>query len=149
MGHLRSENGRLVHSHGGEVLSVDRLVREQSRGGDHGRSHTVSDEEDDVLGGSLLGEREDGPSGGGRSSSVVGESCDVVSNFVEGDVSVRLGEDVDVGGRSGVLSEQILREEINTESRRNFSERRKAPRNLSGATRNDSRPGKEHEPRSK
>ena len=60
----------------------------------------------------LLGHGNDGPSSGGGGSSVVSESCDVFSDLVEGDVSVRLGEDVDIGRELRILGEKVLKATI-------------------------------------
>lgn len=67
----------------------------QSRGGDHVSGHAITDEHDHVL--CLLRNLgiADGPVGLGDTAIGIGESSDVVSRLVQGNLSVSLGGDLD------------------------------------------------------
>jgi len=68
-------------------------------------SHSISNKHNRILGFWLFGKREDIPLGNGSLSIIVGESNGILTGFVELDVPVGLGEDVDGGLGSCLLGE--------------------------------------------
>jgi hypothetical protein len=102
-----SQNGELVHGHGSLVLSVDALVSDQAGGRDHVGGHTITNEEDDVLGLSLLGERSDGPCGLGLAVIVVVEGGGVCAGLVKRNTAVSLGGYIDKRWLLYVTGEEV------------------------------------------
>lgn len=108
MGHLRAVAGGLVKSHVGLVATVDGLVGKETSSRDHRSSHTVTNEEDEVLGLLAVGNRLDLPGSLLGLTTVEGEDDLVLAGVVELDIAVRLGDDVDRGRRVGLLGEEVL-----------------------------------------
>lgn len=95
VGHLVTEHGELVHGQSGLVLSVDALVSDQACSCDHVGGHTVTNEQDDVLGLALLSQVADQPGSDGLGAIVVSESCSVLARLVERNTAVSLRSDID------------------------------------------------------
>ena len=110
MRHLQTDVVHVVKLHGALILSVDLLVADQSGSGDSGLRHTVTDKEDDVLGTSLGFGSVNGPVGQSLLVVVVVQCQLVLSGFVESQVSVGLGGDVDHRRGLSILGEEVLRE---------------------------------------
>ena len=105
VGHLVAQDRELVHLQLGLVLSIDALVCNQTSSSDHVGGHSVTDEEDDVLSATLLGNITDEPVGNGLLLAVVGQDSLILAWLVERKVSVGLGGNVDKGGLFSILSE--------------------------------------------
>lgn len=103
-----SEDRELIHLHLCLILPVDALVRYQTCSGNHVGSHSVADEENDILGLLLSRERAYHPVGNGFGAIVVVESRHILSWLVESNTSVDLGRHADNGWRMGILREEIL-----------------------------------------
>lgn len=103
--HLMTEDGEFVHGHGGLVLSVDALVSDQAGGRDHVRGHTITNEQNDVLGLALLSQVTDEPSCLSLAAVVVVEGCSVLARLVERNATVGLGGDIDEGWLLRITSE--------------------------------------------
>lgn len=127
--HLVAQNREFVKLQTSLVFSVDALVSKETGSGDlhqhqwlalgdqivhnsiatyHVGGHAVTNEEDDVLGPLLGVEVADNPLGGGLLAIVVVQGDGVSARLVEGNLTVRLGGDVDNGGLVGVLSKEVL-----------------------------------------
>ena len=107
MGHLVTEHGELVHGHCGLVLSVDALVTDQACGRDHVGGHTISNEEDDVLGLALFSKVANKPSSLGLAAVVVIEGGSVLAGLVESNTAVCLSCDIDEAGILCIASEEV------------------------------------------
>ena len=93
MGHLMTEDRKLVHHHFALISPVDALVGDQASGCYHVCRHAVTDEEKDILGFPHSGKITDKPVGDGLGSVVVGESRRVFASFVKSDFPVSLRSD--------------------------------------------------------
>ena len=106
--HLHAEAvGRVEHQLG-LVLPIDSLVPEKTSSRDHGRRHAVADKENRVLGETLLGKRQDRPSGDGLRAAIVLEDGLPLAGLVERNVAVRLGLDVHKSRCLCVLGKEVL-----------------------------------------
>lgn len=72
MGHLVAKDGELVHLHLRLVLAIDRLMGHETSSSDHVGSHTIANEEDDVLRTATGAQLLDLPGSGGFLAIVVG-----------------------------------------------------------------------------
>jgi hypothetical protein len=108
MSHLQTNVVHVVKLHGALILSVNLLVTDQSSGGNSGLRHTITDEQDHVLGTSLRLGSVNSPVGKSLLVVVVVQCQLVLSGFVQGEVSVCLGGNVDDCRRFGVLGEEVL-----------------------------------------
>jgi hypothetical protein len=106
--HLQPNVVHVVELHSALILSVDLLVSDQSSGGNSGLRHTITDEEDHVLGASLWLGSVNGPVGKSLLVVVVVQCQLVLSGFVQGKVSVCLGGNVNDYRGFGVLGEEVL-----------------------------------------
>lgn len=106
--HLQTNMVHVVELHLALVLSVDLLVTDQSGSGDGGLRHTVTDEEDNILCTSLLGGFVDSPLGQSLLVVVVTQLELVLSGFVQGQISVCLGGNVDDGRGLSIPGKQVL-----------------------------------------
>lgn len=102
-----TEHRELVHGHGGLVLSVDALVTDQACGRYHIGGHTISNEEDDVLGLAFLSKVANKPSSLGLAAVVVVEGGGVLAGFVQSNTAVGLGRNIDEAGVLCVASEEV------------------------------------------
>lgn len=75
-------DSRLIHLQLGLVSTIDGFVGEKSSGSDHRGSHTITDENNGVLGLWLFGQGQDLPLGNSGLSVVVGEGDGVLSGLV-------------------------------------------------------------------
>lgn len=108
VGHLVTENREFVHGHGALVLSVDGLVCDQACGRDHVGGHTITNEENDVLGLALLSQVANEPGSLSAGAIVVGESGSVLAWLVKCDAAVGLGRDVDQSRLLGIAGKEIF-----------------------------------------
>lgn len=104
----RQNNLRFIHLEFGLVSTIDGLVSKKSSGSDHRGGHTITDEDDGVLGDRLLGQGQDLPFGHSGLSVVVGKGNGILSGFVQLDVPVAFGENVDGGFGTRLLCEKVL-----------------------------------------
>lgn len=107
VGHLVTEHGKFVHRHSGLILSVDALMTDQACGRDHVGGHTVSNEENDVLGLALLSQVTDKPSRLGLTAVVVVEGGGVLARLVESNTAVGFGGNIDEAGLLRIASEEV------------------------------------------
>ena len=98
-------NLRLVHLHLGLVSAIDSLVGKQSCSSNHRSSHSITNKHDSILGFWLFGKRKDIPLGNSSLPIIVGECNGILTGFVELDVPIGFGEDVDGGLGSCLLGE--------------------------------------------
>jgi hypothetical protein len=110
MSHLQPDVVHVVELHIALILSVDLLVTDQSSGGNSGLRHTITDEEDNVLGASLGFGSVNGPVGKSLLVVVVVQCQLVLSGFVQSEVSVCLGGNVDYRRCFGVLGKEVLQD---------------------------------------
>lgn len=108
VGHLVTEHGELVHGHGGLVLSIDALVSDQAGGRDHVGGHTVTNEQNDVLGLALLSQIANKPSSNGLGAVVVVESGSILARLVESNTAVGLGSYIDHRWLLGITGKVIF-----------------------------------------
>jgi hypothetical protein len=107
VGHLVTQYWKIIHCHGCLVLSVDALVCDQAGRRDHVCGHTITNEEDDVLGLALLSQVANDPVGCGSAAIVVGEGGSVLARLVKSNTAVCLGRNIDASKLLCVTSEQI------------------------------------------
>lgn len=75
--------------------------------GDHVGGHTVTDEEDDVLGLANLLEVTNSPVSDGLGAIVVGQGSSVSSRVLEEQAAVCLGCDIDERGSTSISGEKV------------------------------------------
>lgn len=88
-----------------QLASTSPTLRKQTY---HVGGHTITNEEDDVLGLSLGLERANSPLGSGLLAVIVVQSNGVLAGLVEGDLAIDLGGNVDNAWLVLVLSEEVL-----------------------------------------
>jgi hypothetical protein len=108
VGHLVTNDGKLIHGHQRLVFAVDLLVGDQSSGSDHVCRHSVTNEEDDVLGLALLSQVTDEPSSLGFATIVVVESGSVLAGLVESDAAIGFGRNVDQSGFLRIAGKEVF-----------------------------------------
>ena len=107
--HLQTDVVHVVELHGALILSIDLLVTDQTGSSNGGLRHTVTDKEDDVFGTSLGFRSVNGPVGQSLLIVVVIQCQLVLSGFIEGQVSVSLGSNVDDCRGPSIPGEKVLR----------------------------------------
>ena len=107
MGHLVANDREFVHLHHALVTAVDAFVRYEACCGDHVGCHSIANEEDNVLGLSNRSKVADKPLRSGRRSVVVGECRGVLAGFVQGNLPIGFGGDVDECGFLIVECEEV------------------------------------------
>ena len=106
--HLRTVAGSLVHLELGLVFAVDSLVGEETGSRDHRSGHTITNEDDQILGLFAFGQGQNFPNGFRLATVVVAQHNVILSRVVQLDVSVRLRQDVDRDLGSSFLREEVL-----------------------------------------
>ncbi len=108
VGHLVANDRELIHGHQRLVFAVDLLVGDQSSGSDHVCRHSVTNEEDNVLGLPLLSQVANDPSSLGFATIVVVESGSVLAGLVESDAAISFGRNVDQGGLLRIAGKEVF-----------------------------------------
>lgn len=103
-----SEHRHLIHHHLCQVTTVSALMGDKSRCRNHVRSHSIADEQNDILCALYFGQRSDQPAGNGLGPVVVGQCGLIIAGLVEDDTAVRLPGDLDQGRGLCVLGEQVF-----------------------------------------
>jgi hypothetical protein len=108
VGHLVAKNREFVHSHERLVFTIDLLVGNQTSSCDHVCGHSVTDEENNVLGLALLSQITNEPSSFRLAAIVVVESSCVLARLVKGNAAVGFGRDIDERGLLRVAGEEVF-----------------------------------------